>query len=162
MARKRHHKRKTHHRRRVSGFKLGGLKEIAMTVAGVAGGIIGGRMINNMVNPSTAVTPHISPTILGAGEMVVGGFAATKMKNLLLKGVAMGFAGNGAMYALSSRGLNLLPASIGYGPDPMHRPSRGQLQGFRDVPKIGFPKPGAIGASRDAGRMRRQYAGVYG
>jgi hypothetical protein len=162
MARKRHHKRKTHHRRRVSGFKLGGLKEAFMMTAGVAGGIIAGRMVNNMVNAPTAATPSISPTILGAGEAVVGGFASTKVKNTLIKGALMGFAGNGAMYALSSKGLNLLPATIGYGPDPMHRPSRAQLQGFRDVPRIGFPKTPAIGAGRDGARMRRQYAGVYG
>lgn len=162
MARKRHHKKRTHHRRRVSGFKMGGLKDALMTTAGVAGGIIMGRIVNNMVNPSTAATPTVSPTILGGGEAIVGGYLSTKMRNPILKGAIMGFAGNGAMYALGSKGLNVLPAAIGYGPDPMHRPTRAQLQGFRDVPKIGFPKPGAIGAGRDGARMRRQYAGVYG
>ncbi len=162
MARKRHHKRKTHHRRRVSGFRMGGLKEALMMTAGVAGGIIGGRLLNNMINPATATTPHVSPTILGGGEFIVGGYVSTKMKNPFIKGALLGLAGNGVGYALGSKGMNILPAAIGYGPDPMHRPTRGQLQGFRDVPKIGFPKPGAIGAGRDMGRMRRQYAGVYG
>jgi hypothetical protein len=163
-------KKKTHHHkkgRRVGAAKEGGLMESLALVVGVGFGIIGGRLLNNMVNPATATTTTVSPTILGLAEAGAGGFAASKLKkpgavNKLIKGLAYGVGGNGLMYSLSSKGLGLLPATIGYGPDPMHSPSRAQLQGFRDVPKIGFPKPNSIGANRDRSRMARQYAGVYG
>jgi hypothetical protein len=158
---------KKYHRRRVGGMKTGGLVEALAGVFGVGAGVIAGRMLNNVFNPSTAATPSISPTILGLAEFGAGAFVGTKLKKpgmvyTLIKGVAYGVGGNGLMYAMSSKGLALLPATIGYGPDAMHRPNRAQLQGFRDVPKIGFPKPGAIGAQRDRSRMARQYAGVYG
>lgn len=161
--------------RRVGSLPAGGgIMGLVAAVVGVGAGIIGGRMLNNMVNPSTATTPSISPTILGAGEAAVGAVVAAKvnkpgMMNLFIKGAALGVGGNGVMYALSSKGLGLLPATIGYGPDPMHRAlNRATMQGFRDVPKIGgparFPAPGAIGSPMHdrAARIRRAYAGVYG
>lgn len=155
------------HHRRVGAVRSGGLVESLAAVFGVGAGIIVGRMLNNVVNPATSATTNVSPTILGLAEFGAGGFAVTKLKkpgavNMLVKGAALGLGGNGLMYAVGSKGLGLLPATVGYGPDPMHRPTRAQLQGFRDVPKIGFPKPNSIGDNRDKSRMARQYAGVYG
>ena len=167
MARRR--RKKVHHRRRRVGAFGGSaaIKEALMMTAGATLGIMGGRLLNSTLAPvgmtptTTGIT--LSPTILGAGEAALGGIVAAKAKHGFIKGMAMGVAGNGAVFMLGSRGLGLLPASIGYGPDLMHRPSRAMLQGFRDVPKIGnFPKPGAIGAQRDRRRMATQYAGVYG
>lgn len=163
MAKKKHHK-KPHHKRRVSGIG-GGFGAALAGVAGAGLGVIAGRMVNNMINPSTAATASVSPTILGAAEAAAGAFIATKTKKPgamgnIVRGLAVGFGGNGLMYALSSKGLGWLPATMGYGPDLMNRPNRAQLTGFRDVPKIGFPQPGVIGAS-DRAHVRR-VAGVYG
>ena len=171
MARRKKHHKKTHHRRRVGALRMGGIKEAVIATAGVAGGIIAGRLINNMINSTTVnvttgvatQTTNISPTILGAGEAVVGGMVAAKMKNSFVRHLAMGFGGNGLMYALSSKGLNVLPAAVGYGPDRIMRPPRPMLYGFRDVPKIGFPKPGNIGMPPpNRANMARRHAGVYG
>lgn len=168
--RKKHHKkgRKTHHRR-MGALHTAGLKDAIISTVGVAAGIIGGRLLNNMINPSpapgatVATSPKIRPAILGGATAAVGVFAAMKLKNPAMKAIAMGLAGNGIMYALSSKGLNVLPASVGYPPPNAVRPPRPMLNGFRDVPKIGnFPRPTVIGAPRDHARMARQYAGVYG
>jgi hypothetical protein len=165
MARRKHHKKSGHKRRpRVGalGLSKGGIKDGLMLIAGATVGIIGGRMLNAMLVPATG-TPTAPPTIIGVGEMAIGGMIAVKSSNPLVKGAGVGFAGNGGLFLLGAKGLGLLPATVGYGPDPMHRPSRAQLQGFREVPKIGaFPKPGAIGSNRDRRRMASIYAGVYG
>jgi hypothetical protein len=159
MARRKH--KKTKHRRRVGGINKAGIKEGLMMIAGSTLGIIGGRLLNATMVPATG-TATIPPTLLGAGEALLGGWVAVKAKHGFIKGMAAGIAGNGAVFALGSKGMAILPAAVGYGPDPMHRPSRAQLQGFRDVPKIGFPKPSVIGAQRDRRRMASMYAGVYG
>jgi hypothetical protein len=161
MGRKKKNHKKVHHRRRVSGIGTG-VKDAAIGVVGVAGGIIAGRFLNGWVNPATSATPRVSPTIVGTAEFAAGVFGAAKLKGTFMKGLSLGFAGNGAMYAVSSKGLGLLPASIGYPPPNAMAPPRATLQGFRDVPKIGFPKPGNIGATREAMHMNRMYAGVYG
>jgi hypothetical protein len=161
MARKKH-KKKVHHRRRVGAF--GGrldIKSGLMMIAGAGLGVLGGRLLNATLAP-TVGTATVPPTLLGFGEAAIGGFVAAKATHPFLKGAGAAIAGNGLVFALGTRGMALLPASIGYGPDPMHRPSRAMLQGYRDVPKIGFPKPGNIGAHRDRRRQATMYAGVYG
>jgi hypothetical protein len=167
---KRRKKAKKHHRRRVSGFGGKGLiMDILSAGAGVTLGVLGGRLLNNTIGGSTnsaagtVTVPIVPPAVLGAAETAGGAYVAIKAKHLFIKALGFGVAGNGGVYLLGSKGLGLLPASIGYGPDVMHRPARAMLQGFRDVPKIGnFPKPTAIGAQRDRRRMANQYAGVYG
>jgi hypothetical protein len=161
MARRKKHK-KTTHRRRIGGFggKLD-IKSGLMMVAGATLGVLGGRLLNATMVPATG-TPTIPPTILGFGEAAIGGLVAVKAANPFFKGAGAGIAGNGMVFALGTKGLAFLPASIGYGPDPMHRPSRAQLTGYREVPKIGFPKPNAIGATRERRRQANMYAGVYG
>jgi hypothetical protein len=161
MARRR---KKTHHKRRRVGAigGKGAIKEAVMMVAGATLGIMGGRLLNSTMVPATG-TPTIPPTLIGAAEAGIGGIVAVKAKHGFIKGMGAGIAGNGMVFLLGAKGLGILPATIGYGPDPMHRPARNMLQGFRDVPKIGnFPKPNAIGANRDRRRMATQYAGVYG
>ncbi len=166
----RHHRhKKTHHRRRRMGATgkrglLGGLMEGLEIVGGMAAGVLLGRFVNNMVNSPTATTHTISPAMLGGGEAVVSAVVINKVKRTGLKAVIAGFGGNGAIYALGNSGMKLLPTAIGYGPDPMHRRT---MQGFREVPKIGFPQPPAIGRTgqtgdRERARMIRTYAGIYG
>jgi hypothetical protein len=168
MARHKKHK-KTHHRRRMGAAGkrglLGGLMEGLEIIGGMAGGVLLGRFVNNMINSPTATTPTISPTMLGGGEAAVSAVVINKVKRSGLKAVVAGFGGNGLIYALGNSGMKLLPTAIGYGPDPMHRPMN--IGGFREVPKIGFPQPGAIGRTgqtgdRERARMVRTYAGIYG
>lgn len=155
MARRKRHKKTTHRRRRVGAIHAAGAMEAVKCVGGVFLGIVVGKVVNNMLSTT-------SGTILGGAEAAAGVLGVMKLRGSLLKGVATGVAANGAFTLLGSKGLAVLPASIGYGPDPMHRYTRPQMQGFREVPKIGFPKPNAIGAARDKNRMHRIYAGVYG
>ncbi len=155
MARKK--KKKGHHtRRRVGGIGKENVKTAAMYIIGGIAGVVAGRMLNN----SMATT---SGTMMGAGEVIVGGAMAWKIKHPLGKGIGIGLAANGGLYALGSKGMNMLPAAIGYGP-PMQQGYRA-MTGYRDVPSIGFPKPGAIGNGRqpnlESSRMARMYAGIY-
>ena len=151
MARKKRGK-KTHKRRRMGATGRGSMMEGVKAVLGVTLGIIGGRLINSTMSTTDG-------KLLGGGEAIAGGLVAVKAKNVLVKGIGAGLAGNGVLYALGSKGLNVVPASMGYGP-PMQQGYR-SINGYRDVPKIGFPKPGAIGRDRESSRMARMYAGIY-
>jgi hypothetical protein len=164
---KKHHKKKHRRRMGAAGKRglMGGLMEGFALIGGAAAGMVAGRLLNNMINPTTTITPSISPTMLGIGEAAIAAFAVGKIKSTGLKAVAVGLGANGLGYALGNAGMKILPTAIGYGPDPMHRPMA--MQGFREVPKIGFPQPGAIGRTGDTGdreraRIARMYAGVYG
>jgi hypothetical protein len=151
-------KRKTKHkvkRRRVGGIGRGSMMEAVKGVLGVTIGIVGGRLINSSM-------ATMDGKLLGGGEAILGGLVAVKAKNVLIKGIGAGLAGNGVLYAAGSKGLNLLPASMGYGP-PGGEGYR-SMNGYRDVPKIGFPKPGNIGntaTSMERNRQSRMYAGIY-
>lgn len=152
MARKKKHK-KTHRRRRVGALPTGGIMGGVVTVGAGLAGVVIGKVVANMLT-------SMSGTIVGAVQTGVGVFGVAKLKSPLTRAFAAGVGINGAMTLVGSKGLAILPASIGYGPNPMHAVSR--MAGYREVPKIGFPKPGVIGADRDRRRMARMYAGVYG
>lgn len=154
MARRKKH-RKTHHRRRVGAIHSGGIVGGLITIGAGVAGVVVSKVVNNMVS-------SMSGTIMGAAELGVGAIGVAKLRHPMAKAFAAGVGINGGFTLLGAKGLAVLPASIGYGPDPMHRYTRPQMQGFREVPKIGFPKPNAIGAARDRNRMHRIYAGVYG
>jgi hypothetical protein len=153
MARKKKGK-KSKTRRRVGGISKEGIKTVAMYIAGGIAGVVGGRLINNTMATTNG-------TLMGGAEVLVGGAIAFKVKNPLMKGIGIGLAANGGLYALGSKGLAVLPASMGYGP-PMQQGYR-SINGYRDVPKIGFPKPNAIGRSNnmESSRVARMYAGIY-
>jgi hypothetical protein len=165
MARRRK-KTKKHGRRRMGATPrgiMGALIEGGKAVLGVGVGIAAGRWVNSTVLTTATGTPSQSPTLVGVAEFGAGALLVGKARASFVKGIGAGLGGNGLIYALGAKGLALLPASVGYGPDPMRRPTRPMLQGFRDVPAIGaFPKPNAIGASRERSRQAAVYAGVYG
>lgn len=163
MARRKKSK-KTHHRRRMSGIKMGGVGQAAMDILAVAVGMLGGRYVN------ATLIPTMSPTLVGFAEAGVGALGLMKAKKMPIKLLLAGFGANGAAYALGAKGLAVLPASIGYGPDSAVQYNPAGMSGYRNVPKIGFPKPGNIGfpkppvvggMNRDNQRMARMYAGVY-
>lgn len=155
MARK---KKKTHHRkgRRMGATGKGAVMEGIKLGAGVLLGILGSRFLNSSMS-------SMDGKILGLGEVVVGGAVVVKARHPFVKGFGAGVAGNGGAYALGVKGLNVLPASVGYGP-PNTQVNRA-ITGFRDVPTIGFPKPGNIGRvqpnNMEMARQARMYAGVY-
>ena len=131
------------------------LKTTAMYILGGIGGVIAGRLLNNAM-------ATMDGKIMGTGEVIVGGALVWKAKPALLKGVGLGLAANGGLYFAGSKGINILPAAIGYGP-PMQYGYR-SINGYREVPKIGFPKPGSIGRGQpnmESSRMARMYAGIY-
>lgn len=155
MARRKRHKTTHHRRRRVGAIHTGGIMGAVIQVLAGFGGVVAAKVVNNMLT-------SMSGTIMGAAETGIGVIGIAKLKHPIARAVAAGVGINGVSTLLGAKGLAVLPASIGYGPDPMHRYTRPQMQGFREVPKIGFPKPNAIGAARDKNRMHRIYAGVYG
>jgi|SRR5882672_291449 len=154
MARKKkkvHHK---HHRRMGATISKANMKTAAMYVLGAIGGVVAGRLLNNAMST-------MDGKLMGSAEVIAGGAMAWKIKAPLGKGIGIGLAANGGLYAFGSKGFNVLPASMGYGP-PMQQGYR-SMNGYQQVPKIGFPKPGAIGRhmDRESSRMARQYAGIY-
>lgn len=167
--RKKKSKKKTH-RRKVSGIGSGlkGVFEGVKMILATTGGLVAGRVANNMLIPATA-TKGIQIGV-GAAEVAIGSFAAMKLKNPLLKCVAMGVGAAGGQLMLGNKGLALLPAAVGYGPDEARGYSPGGVSGYRQVPKIGFPHPGNVGypkpdvigkVDRERQRTARMYAGVY-
>lgn len=146
--------------KRKGGRRVGGVKQNAKTalmgLVGATLGVVAGRLLNNSIST-------MDGKLVGAGELLVGGALVVKGKSILVKGIGAGLGANGVLYGLGSKGLNVLPASMGYGP-PMQQGYRA-MNGYRDVPKIGFPKPGNIGrvqpSNMEMARMARMYAGVY-
>lgn len=163
MARKKKTKKKTG-KRRMGAVRSGGIVDAAIHLLAVTGGVLAGRFLNGNVLST------MDAKLVGTAEAAVGAFAVAKVRNTKVKALGLGLGANGVLYALGSKGLALLPASIGYGPDSAALYSPSGVAGYRQVPKIGFPKPGNIGfpkpgnigaADKERQRTARMYAGVY-
>jgi len=162
MAKKGHKKKKkVHHRRRMGAVNMSSVKPVVYGIVGTLAGLVSGRLLNNKL---ATMTLPVGGTVIGAGETAVGTIVAVKAKNIFLKGLGVGLAANGAWYALGNNGLKVLPAAIGYPPPNVERMNSMRIAGYRDVPRIGFPKPNTIGnpVDRDRAMRARMYAGVYG
>ncbi len=164
MARKIKKKHKTG-KRRVGAISRGGVKEALLLLVSATAGVMAGRFLN-----STTMVSKIDGKLVGLAEAGVGTAIAVKVKNTKAKAFGLGLGAAGVWYGLGNKGLALLPAAIGYGPDSAALYSPGGMAGYRQVPKIGFPKPGNIGfpkpgnigaTDKERQRTARMYAGVY-
>lgn len=152
-------KKKKTVKRRV-GARGGKGSEILMLLLGVAGGSLLGRF-------AAGFQTFVKGILLGVLQVGVGVFIAYKVKSPLLKGVGVGLATNGLVYSLGSKGLALLPASVG----EVYFPQPAKVAGYADVPMVGrFPSPASVGENKKGGSpygmnrndyMARIYGGVY-
>lgn len=158
MAKRRTHKKKSGHHRRVSGLKMG--SEMIETLVGVIGGIVATRLAKKII-PTT-----MNAKLVAAVEAVGGGVLAYAAgKSAFMKGLGYGVAAGGVQNALTEFGL--ITGVSGVGRPIVFAANDGHaVHGFRDVPKVGaaatvkrFPQPGKVGRKVHMGQI---YAGVYG
>jgi hypothetical protein len=96
MARKRHHKKRTHRRRKHSMSGTGGT--VTSALAMVTGAVIG-RVL------SSKLSDKINPKILAGGQIAVGVLLPKFVKNKFVSGIGTGMIVNGGVQALSSFGV---------------------------------------------------------
>jgi hypothetical protein len=156
MARKKKHKKTTHHRR-VGGLKMG--SEMIETLVGVIGGVVATRLAKKII-PAT-----MNGKLVAAVEAVGGGVLAyAGGKSAFIKGLGYGVAAGGVQNALTEFGL--ITGVSGVGRPIVFAANDGHaIRGFNDVPKVGtasiqrFPQPGKVGRKVHMGAL---YAGIYG
>lgn len=130
MAKRRKHKRHAGRRRRVGSTNNDGL----MLLLGAVVGGVGARFANAKLIPLNADgTPKVSPKIIALVEAVGGGVLAWKVKNDFVKGLGIGIASNGVIYAGQSFGF--LSGIAGIGETDLSFTAK----------RVGFPQPSRIG-----------------
>jgi hypothetical protein len=105
MARRKHHKKSTHRRRR-SGMGAVGTGNMTTLLSMVAGAVVG-RVI------TTKLSDKINPKILAVGQVAVGLFLPKMVKNKFVAGMGAGMAVNGGVFALQSFGVISAISGIG-------------------------------------------------
>ena len=140
-------KKKKKPARRTSRRRVGMVKsDLLMTVAGMAGGIIGASMLESKFAPQ-------NPKVVHGGMVVCGVFVATKVANPLFKGALLGAAAAGGVGLL--RDFNVISGVGGMGaaaliPFSVNQPMMG---GYGDIRSIGAPSYSnvrAVGAMASA------------
>lgn len=131
MAKKKKVKRT--YRRRVGAAK-GGMAAVAMKVGGIVVGMYGASIIKKTLT-------SLSPTVLGAGEIVVGAMLPRFIGkgNALIEGVADGFIAKGSLDLMTGLGV----AITGIGTVPVINPYL--------APPVVSPRPGGKLSTRAIG-----------
>lgn len=91
--------RKSYRRRRVSGVGRAGMMELAELAGGTVLGGMAGRMV------ATSLGQGKDPKIVGAMQMAVGYFIASKASGPIMKGLGVGMIANGGMDIAHSMGI---------------------------------------------------------
>ena len=154
MAKKKtgHHSKGSHKRKRIGAAGSG--KGLIEMLAGAAGGVILGDIINAQFGKTAPA--YVTPAVLTVGGIAIAYVGAA---NAFVRGFGLGTFGAGVVgVGQDSGALQGIAGMLGGGSAATALPRR--VAGFRDVPAVGaFPKPNAVGNT--AAMMGRMYKGVY-
>ena len=155
MAKKKtgHHSKGSHKRKRIGAAGSG--KGLIEMLAGAAGGVILGDIINGQFGKTAPA--YVTPAVLTVGGIAIAYVGAN---NAFVRGFGLGTFGAGVVgVGQDSGALQGIAGMLnGTGSSATALPRR--VNGFRDVAAVGnFPKPNSVG--RTVEMMGRLYKGVY-